>query len=107
VIEASVASSSTLSKESKPEKDIRMNNVYIDPQPTPPQGFFIAASPPPIPILTISESSKPMITMSTSQEVRSVLTLTPEFKIRFTCSIPSRWIRFWQWALLGWKWESK
>lgn len=36
---------------------------------------------------------------------RSILTITPQFKIEYHETPPNRWRRFWYWALLGWKWE--
>ena len=38
--------------------------------------------------------------------VQSVLRLSPCFTVHCTHPMPSRWVRFWQWALLGWTWES-
>jgi hypothetical protein len=37
--------------------------------------------------------------------IRSILTITSEFKIEYRKSPPNRWWRFWYWALLGWRWE--
>jgi hypothetical protein len=35
----------------------------------------------------------------------SILHVTPSFKIHGAEPPPNRWWRFWQWALLGWRWE--
>ena len=35
----------------------------------------------------------------------ALLHVSPSFIIHTAHPPPNRWWRFWQWALLGWKWE--
>jgi hypothetical protein len=38
--------------------------------------------------------------------VRSRLHVTPCLTFHCTHPVPSWWVRWWQWALLGWRWET-
>ena len=38
---------------------------------------------------------------------KSRLTINTNFTIDFISEMPNAWWRFWQWLLLGWKWEGK
>jgi hypothetical protein len=35
----------------------------------------------------------------------SRLIIWPDLSVTLTTPKPNRWIRFWHWALLGWRWE--
>ena len=36
---------------------------------------------------------------------QSQLIIVPDLSFFFTHPMPGRWVRFWQWALLGWTWK--
>ncbi len=37
--------------------------------------------------------------------IQSILHMTPHLGICCTHPVPSAWVRFWHWTLLGWTWE--
>ena len=37
--------------------------------------------------------------------VRAILTLAQGYEFHLDKPMPNGWWRFWQWALLGWKWR--
>ncbi|MDD5517879.1 MAG: hypothetical protein PHV98_00825 [Candidatus Omnitrophica bacterium] len=43
--------------------------------------------------------------MAIQLSYKSKLVLMPEFSIMFVTKKPNWWWRFWQWFLLGWRWE--
>ena len=54
---------------------------------------------------TISQCDPPVLRVS-QVEPQSCLHLVAGFEVAFAKPMPCRWWRFWQWLLLGWRWEA-
>lgn len=53
-----------------------------------------------------NDEEQRVFTFYESQFFRSRLIINENLQINFPTEMPNRFWRFWQWVLLGWRWES-
>ncbi len=54
---------------------------------------------------TLSSESFGFAKSVTPEPAKSALVITPFFRVMLPHPMPGRWVRFWYWLLLGWRWE--